>query len=458
MAYSYVNYTGDGNQVNYSVPYSYLEKPHVLVYVQGLLKTLTTHYTWLNDSVIQFNTAPLTDEIISLVRSSGRDVRLVDFQTSSILDEDTLDLNSNQLFYLMQEAFDALAVASGEDSAIFSTPTAILDAFQGSIGLEQLDPTVGAAVGYLNTNYINDAIYEFDEDGTVVYEDEVYHHGYTKLVWIDGNLLVTGSITAAKIAADQIEATHMAIDSILAASIKAGEIDTGHLAADCITATEIEALAVDTASLAAGAVEADKINVTSLSAIIADLGTITAGNITIDSSGFIRSNGKDNFADNTAGFFLGYDTDAYKFNLGDAANFLSWDGSALIIAGELAGVTVGDYLEIASDYARNTGSGTWLKRKEILCGRTGTWRVSHNSKGQVGTVHSRVYKNGVVHPNSTEYEESDDLWHNHTEDLAFDAGDTIELWYMVEDGVGTGYVRYFRVWSSMPIVCIETMS
>ena len=269
MAYSYINYTSDGSQVNYSVPYAYLEKPHVIVYVEGIEKTVDVHYSWLNDSVIQFDTAPALGDIISIKRSSGHDARLVDFQTSSLLDEATLDLNSNQLFYLMQEAFDALVLASGEDSAIFTTPQAILDAFVGSLSLTQLDPTLASAVGYLNTNYLNDAIYEFDEDGTVVYEDEVYHHGYTKLVWIDGNLIVTGSILSDSIAANQIIGSH----------ILAGEIDTDHLTADCITANEIDALAIEAQHIQVDAIEAGHIKADAVEADAIKAGEIVASHI-----------------------------------------------------------------------------------------------------------------------------------------------------------------------------------
>ncbi len=177
MAYSYINYEGTGETVNYSVPFPYAEKPHVLVYVEGILKTVTTDYTWLNDSVVQFNTAPILGTIISLVRSSGRDARLVDFQTSSLLDEATLDLNSNQLFYLMQEAFDALVRASGEDSAIFTTPESIVDAMQDSISFEHLADDLTGSLGYLFFNYNTDAIYEFDDAGEEVYEEGVMGHG-----------------------------------------------------------------------------------------------------------------------------------------------------------------------------------------------------------------------------------------------------------------------------------------
>jgi len=74
-------------------------------------------------------------------------------------------------------------------------------------------------------------------------------------------------------------------------------------------------------------------SVESLGAINADLGTITAGNITLDSSGFIRTSGKDNYADATAGIFFGYDTDAYKLNIGNASKSLKWDGSEIIATG-----------------------------------------------------------------------------------------------------------------------------
>ncbi|MBA7577320.1 hypothetical protein ES708_19171 [subsurface metagenome] len=85
-----------------------------------------------------------------------------------------------------------------------------------------------------------------------------------------------------------------------------------------------------------GEITADKLSVITLSAITADLGTITAGDITLDDEGFIRTAGKDNYADETAGLWLGYDTDKYKLNIGNSANWLKWTGSALQIKGRLS--------------------------------------------------------------------------------------------------------------------------
>ncbi|MCK4448129.1 MAG: hypothetical protein KAW56_13735, partial [Candidatus Marinimicrobia bacterium] len=77
------------------------------------------------------------------------------------------------------------------------------------------------------------------------------------------------------------------------------------------------------------------VSLDALSVLNANLGNITAGNITLNSSGFIRTSGKDNYADTTAGFWLGYDS-GYKLFIGDANNWLKWTGSALQIKGRLS--------------------------------------------------------------------------------------------------------------------------
>jgi len=84
-----------------------------------------------------------------------------------------------------------------------------------------------------------------------------------------------------------------------------------------------------------GSITANKISVDNLAAINADLGSITAGNITLNTSGFIRTTGKDSYASTIAGFWLGYDVDKYKLNIGNATKYLKWDGSDLVIKGSV---------------------------------------------------------------------------------------------------------------------------
>ena len=68
------------------------------------------------------------------------------------------------------------------------------------------------------------------------------------------------------------------------------------------------------------------------------------GDLTIGNTNRIASAGKTSYATDSAGFFLGYDTDNYKVNIGDATNYLKWTGSALEYKGNITssqgGVTV----------------------------------------------------------------------------------------------------------------------
>ena len=89
-----------------------------------------------------------------------------------------------------------------------------------------------------------------------------------------------------------------------------------------------------TNDMLAGSITAAKLNVGSLSAISADLGTITSGVITLSSASHIK--GGQTAYNTGAGFWLGYDTSAYKFSIGNpSGSYLVWDGSALSIKGSI---------------------------------------------------------------------------------------------------------------------------
>lgn len=84
--------------------------------------------------------------------------------------------------------------------------------------------------------------------------------------------------------------------------------------------------------------------------------------IAIGTSGAIRG-AKTGFSDTTAGFWMGYDSGAYKFRLGNDSDYLYWDGSSLTITGDF----VADSIDVGTtgfvrggqtDY--NTGTGFWL--------------------------------------------------------------------------------------------------
>jgi hypothetical protein len=145
MAYSYVVYTGDGLTTDYAVPFGYLVKADVTAFVAGE----ETSFTWLTDASIQFASAPDNGAEISIQRNTNRDARVVDFTNTSILDEETLDKDALQLFYIVQEAFDSLTGTLGldPDDNKFDADGGVLKNIGGLEfdGVDQLQAAIDAA-------------------------------------------------------------------------------------------------------------------------------------------------------------------------------------------------------------------------------------------------------------------------------------------------------------------------
>ena len=106
MSFAIVNYTGNGSTTTYSITFPYITSSHVIVKIDNVVKTAGTDYTFPTSSTIQFTTAPANGTSISISRSSSRSTRLVDYQDGATITEAILDQDSNQLFYISQEAFD----------------------------------------------------------------------------------------------------------------------------------------------------------------------------------------------------------------------------------------------------------------------------------------------------------------------------------------------------------------
>jgi hypothetical protein len=113
MAYSYDSYTGDGSTTDFNVTFSFIARTDVDVKVDGT----PVSFTWLSDTQVRCDTAPSNGASVVIIRDTQKTSRLVDYQTASMLDEETLDKDSNQLLYITQEAFDALLAAIALDTA-----------------------------------------------------------------------------------------------------------------------------------------------------------------------------------------------------------------------------------------------------------------------------------------------------------------------------------------------------
>lgn len=170
---------------------------------------------------------------------------------------------------------------------------------------------------------------------------------------------------------------------IASGDIGTGEVGTGNIATDAVTDNEIL--------------------VGQLSDINVDLGSITAGDITLDTAGFIRG-GQTAFATGT-GFFLGYEASQYKFSVGNTTDFIKWDGTSLIVRGN---ISLGNYvastteLLLAANTERNSSVLNWVEVKKFEVNRPGTvqmylsYKVGSTSGGQVNPSEYRVKVDGSV--------------------------------------------------------------
>ena len=202
-------------------------------------------------------------------------------------------------------------------------------------------------------------------------------------VKIDGDLMVTGTINGS--------------------ALINGTLGSTQIGANAITTTQLNANAVTAVKINANAVTADKISVTNLAAIEADLGSITAGNITLDTSGYIK--GGQTAFDTGTGFFLGYEGGAYKFSIGNGTDFITWDGTDLIIRGDLS---IGDYIAstsiemLTANTLRNTTGLGWTEVKKFQINKPGQLRVyytrdcTNTSGGNVSNSEVRIKLDGVV--------------------------------------------------------------
>ena len=109
-AASFTNHTGNGTAGPFSISFSYLSEAEVDVTVGGVLKTITTHYTFTSATQITFTSGnePGNGVAIKFQRDTDISSKKVDFQDGSVLTETDLDTNADQVLFAQQEITDKL--------------------------------------------------------------------------------------------------------------------------------------------------------------------------------------------------------------------------------------------------------------------------------------------------------------------------------------------------------------
>lgn len=102
MALSYEDYTGDGTQLDWPVPFDYINKTHVKVLVGGVLTSITS---WPNVSTVRISPAVANGVAIRVYRETPK-TAMVNFQNDKDLSAENLNLAIRQSRFISEEADD----------------------------------------------------------------------------------------------------------------------------------------------------------------------------------------------------------------------------------------------------------------------------------------------------------------------------------------------------------------
>ena len=257
---TFTNHTGNGTEVNFSISFSYILTSDIDVTVAGVLKTLGTHYT-ISGSTVTFTSGnvPANGAAIKFQRDTSISTKAVDFQDGSVLTEQDLDNNTNQVLFAQQEIIDKLggieegatgdqtaaeiraAVEAASDSNVFT------DADHSKLNAIEASATADQTAAEIRT------LVESASDSNVFTDAD-----HTKLNGIEAN--ATADQTAAEIrtlvesASDSnvfTDADHTKLNGMEAGAtadqtiteiknlIAGSPLDASHLAANSVTTSEI---------------------------------------------------------------------------------------------------------------------------------------------------------------------------------------------------------------------------
>ena len=101
-----IDYKYQGGDTKFSVPFSYINKSHIYVIINGDIDNPTQEFTWLSENQISLAFRPNIDDIVSIRRVTPNNEKMVVFEDNNILDEETQNLAQDQVFNVMQEVKD----------------------------------------------------------------------------------------------------------------------------------------------------------------------------------------------------------------------------------------------------------------------------------------------------------------------------------------------------------------
>ena len=169
--YSYRQYTGNGSTTSFAVPFPYLLKAHVHVYLgfnildgtYTVELAETAGYTWTSGTAIQTVAAPASGQTLSVVRQTPSSQQVVEWQDGSTLIAADLNTSDLQNLYVVQEQQDrndagivqSTAAKTAANAATASANTATTTAAAATAAASVATTTANTALSTANTASTN---------------------------------------------------------------------------------------------------------------------------------------------------------------------------------------------------------------------------------------------------------------------------------------------------------------
>lgn len=113
MALTFQDYTANGTQTSFPIPFDRIRDVHIKVFFGAT--EVTTGWSVVGNNVV-FTTAPAAGLVVRIRRITDFTERLVDFVDGARLNEIDLDTDSKQAFYILQESRDINDVSMVKNS------------------------------------------------------------------------------------------------------------------------------------------------------------------------------------------------------------------------------------------------------------------------------------------------------------------------------------------------------
>jgi hypothetical protein len=387
--YSYRQYAGNGAAKDFSVPFPYLEKAHVHVYLgfnllDGTFTSElaeTSGFTWTSGTVVRTVTAPATGTTLTVIRQTPNGQQLVEWVDGSNLISADLNTSDKQNLYVVQEQQDR------NDGGI-SQSTAAINAANAAVTTANAANTTANAANALSATKVSKA-----------------GDAMTGPLAMGANKITgVGNPTAA-----QDAATKTYVDNFVGqtANIADGSITTAKLADSSVTTAKVADSAITSAKIADGTIAtADIGNLQVTGAKIAD-DTITSAKLT--GATVVTNSEVAGVSPNDTSFFTTSASDLRYFRQDSSETInsgMAWSGSDSYIATTAAIDAriidlvddVGGFVPIANensfpatnpDINSPDGTGTVVSIATMTTSRTpsgGTVSIANGSGSNIVTI------------------------------------------------------------------------